>query len=110
MDNLPATDLATRKKAMVQELNGFITAKKEFTQAQAAKLDLIGAGGTPHKGGSGLPKSKDGTCSCLVGQHRPEKRKGSKLLLTSHPVVMVPACQVLQCRMTGLRLCRHDQR
>ena len=66
VDNMSATDLATRKKALVQELNSFITTKKEFTQMQAAKQELIGAGGTPTKGGAGLQqKSKDGASSCV---------------------------------------------
>ena len=65
VDNMSATDLATRKKALVQELNSFITTKKEFTQMQAAKQELIGAGGTPTKGGAGLQqRSKDGVVSC----------------------------------------------
>ena len=46
VDNMPPLDLATRKKALVQELNGFITAKKEFTQDQAVKAELISAGGS----------------------------------------------------------------
>ena len=63
MDNMSATDLATRKKALVQELNSFITTKKEFTQMQVAKQELIGAGGTPTKGGAGLQqRNKDGEC------------------------------------------------
>ena len=64
MDNMPPLDLATRKKALVQELNGFITAKKDFTQDQAAKSELIGTGvgGTPRSGSSPgvAPRSKDG--------------------------------------------------
>ena len=70
VDNLPPLDLATRKKTLVQELNGFITAKKEFTQDQAAKSELIGAslGGTPRSGAAGLtPRTKDGEkCSLPV--------------------------------------------
>lgn len=64
VDNLPPLDLASRKKLLVQELNGFITAKKEFTQTQAAKSELIGTGvggSTPRAGSPGLtPRSKDG--------------------------------------------------
>ena len=70
MDNLPPLDLASRKKLLVQELNGFITAKKEFTQAQAAKSELIGTGvggSTPRAGTPGLtPRTKDGqSASCM---------------------------------------------
>ncbi len=57
---MPPLDLATRKKALVQELNGYITAKKDFTVAAANKSELTGAG-TPRGAKSGLPvKAQDG--------------------------------------------------
>ncbi|GLC53382.1 hypothetical protein PLESTB_000738700 [Pleodorina starrii] len=45
-DNMPASELAARKRTMAAELNGFIEMKKAFAQAEGSKGDLLnGAGG-----------------------------------------------------------------
>ena len=40
-ENLPAQELTNRKRAMVQELNNFITQKKERSNALSARVELI---------------------------------------------------------------------
>ena len=40
-ENMPLQELANRKKAMVQELNNFITMKKERSSAVDAKKELL---------------------------------------------------------------------
>ena len=40
-ENMPSQELANRKKAMVQELNSFITMKKERSSAVDAKKELL---------------------------------------------------------------------
>ena len=66
---MPALDLATRKKSLVQELNGFITAKKDFSSAATVKAELTGAN-SPRGAKPGLaPKSQQGdahTCQLFT--------------------------------------------
>ncbi len=45
---MAATELANRKKAMVQELNNFISMKKERSTDLDARRELV-AGGSPSK-------------------------------------------------------------
>ena len=58
-DGMPPLDLATRKKALVQELNGYITAKKDFTVAATAKAELTGSNSLGTRPGTAL-KSQQG--------------------------------------------------
>jgi hypothetical protein len=43
---MPAAELATRKKALAAELNGYIAMKKEFMEQEGARGDLVGGQGT----------------------------------------------------------------
>lgn len=52
MDGMPATELATRKKALISELNPFIAQKKEIGGAIQNKAELV-KGQTPDKGTAG---------------------------------------------------------
>lgn len=56
---MPPLELATRKKGLVQELNGYITAKKDFTVASSLKAELTGAN-TPRGAKSPMAKSQEG--------------------------------------------------
>ena len=40
-ENLPAQELTNRKRIMVQELNNFITQKKERSNALSARAELV---------------------------------------------------------------------
>jgi hypothetical protein len=54
-DGVPPADLATRKKALVQELNGFIGMKKERSADLEARREL-----TASSSQSGLPEKLKG--------------------------------------------------
>ena len=62
-DGMPPLDLATRKKTLVSELNGYITAKKDFTTAAAQKADLTGAS-SPRGGKLAAARSQEGEQPC----------------------------------------------
>ena len=46
-ENLPAQELTNRKRAMVQELNNFITQKKDRSSALSAKAELLAESSSP---------------------------------------------------------------
>lgn len=60
MDAMPAAELTSRKKGLVQQLNDFIAKKKEYGNDIAGRKELIGAakrGDIPKDTNSTLPNS-----------------------------------------------------
>ena len=58
-ENMPASELTNRKRGMVQELNNFITQKKEHSSALDAKKELVAESSS-----RGQQKPLGGECFC----------------------------------------------
>lgn len=61
MDGMPASELTSRKKGLVQQLNDFIAKKKEYGNDIAGRKELIGAA---KRGDS--PKDTNSRCLCSI--------------------------------------------
>lgn len=98
---MPPLDLATRKKALVSELNGFITAKKEFTTSAAQKAELTGAN-SPRAAKLGALKTQEGACC-------PSKAYvASLVLLVFCKGLHLGGCYTLASIAYGPLLCTHS--
>jgi len=92
-ENMPASELTNRKKGMVQELNNFITQKKEHSNALDAKKELVAESSSR---GQQKPLGGDRFCSsCNVRE------------LTFSPQGRVSDARYCICRMFCVMFASH---